>query len=57
MKFFLKDKLNAIGVILGPDISIWDNDKVIGIIECKTNLGWNRIRREDDFILKEYERI
>lgn len=25
-----------------PDISIWDNDKVIAIIECKTNLGWNR---------------
>ena len=53
MKFFLKDKLNAIGVILGPDISIWDNDKVIGIIECKTNLGWNRIKWEEDFIARE----
>ena len=36
-----------------PDISIWDNDKVIGIIECKTNLGWNRISWEGDFINRE----
>jgi len=36
-----------------PDISIWDNDKVIAIIECKTNLGWNRIRWEGDFINRE----
>lgn len=36
-----------------PDISIWDNNKVIAIIECKTNLGWNRIRWEDDFINRE----
>jgi hypothetical protein len=36
-----------------PDISIWDNDKVIAIIECKTNLGWNRIGWEDAFINRE----
>ncbi len=36
-----------------PDISIWDNDKVITIIECKTNLGWNRIKWEKDFIARE----
>jgi len=36
-----------------PDISIWDNDKVIAIIECKTNLGWNRIGWEKDFIERE----
>lgn len=36
-----------------PDISIWDNDKVIAIIECKTNLGWNRIKWENDFIARE----
>ena len=36
-----------------PDISIWDNDKVIAIIECKTNLGWHRIRWEEDFINRE----
>ncbi len=36
-----------------PDISIWANDKVIAIIECKTNLGWNRIRWEEDFIARE----
>lgn len=36
-----------------PDISIWDNHKVIAIIECKTNLGWNRIKWEEDFINRE----
>lgn len=36
-----------------PDISIWDNDKVVAIIECKTNLGWNRIGWEEDFIERE----
>lgn len=36
-----------------PDISIWDNDKVITIIECKTNLGWNRNKWENDFITRE----
>lgn len=36
-----------------PDISIWDNDEIIAIIECKTNLGWNRKRWEDDFLARE----
>lgn len=36
-----------------PDISIWDNDKVIAIIECKTNLGWHRNEWESDFIARE----
>ena len=36
-----------------PDISIWDNDKVIAVIECKTNLGWKRIGWEDAFIDRE----
>ena len=36
-----------------PDISIWDNDKVIAIIECKTNLGWKRIGWEEAFIDRE----
>ena len=36
-----------------PDISIWDNDKVIAIIECKTNLGWHRKGWEDAFKARE----
>lgn len=32
-----------------PDISIWKGDEVIAIIECKTNLGWNRKGWDDDF--------
>ena len=36
-----------------PDISIWDNDKVIAIIECKTNLGWDRIDWESHFKARE----
>ncbi len=25
-----------------PDISVWRNEEVLSIIECKTQLGWNR---------------
>jgi hypothetical protein len=32
-----------------PDISIWRGDEVSAIIECKTQLGWNRDKWEDDF--------
>jgi len=36
-----------------PDISIWKNDKVVAIIECKTQLGWNRDKWEEDFKKRE----
>lgn len=36
-----------------PDISVWKNDKVIVIIECKTQLGWNRDKWEEDFKKRE----
>jgi len=36
-----------------PDISVWKNNKVVAIIECKTQLGWNRDKWEDDFKKKE----
>lgn len=36
-----------------PDISIWKNDKVESIIECKTQLGWNRNNWENEFFLRE----
>ena len=36
-----------------PDISIWKNDKVVAIIECKTQLGWNRDKWEKDFKKRE----
>ena len=32
-----------------PDISIWKDDKVVAIIECKTNLGFRRNEWESDF--------
>ena len=32
-----------------PDISIWKDDNVIAIIECKTNLGFRRNKWEADF--------
>lgn len=32
-----------------PDISIWKNDEVTAIIECKTQLGWNRHQWEKEF--------
>lgn len=36
-----------------PDISIWKNDDVVAIIECKTQLGWNRHQWETDFTNRE----
>ena len=36
-----------------PDISIWKNDEVVAIIECKTQLGWNRNKWEEDFQNRE----
>lgn len=34
-----------------PDVSLWKNDKLVGVIECKTCLG----RRRDDW-LDDYEK-
>ena len=36
-----------------PDISVWKNDKIVAIIESKTQLGWNRTRWEKDFKKRE----
>jgi hypothetical protein len=36
-----------------PDISIWKDDSVVSIIECKTQLGWNRSNWESDFKKRE----
>lgn len=36
-----------------PDISVWKNDKIVAIIECKTQLGWNRDKWEEDFKKRE----
>lgn len=38
---------------LRPDISIWKCNEVKAIIECKTQLGWNRDRWEEDFKKRE----
>lgn len=36
-----------------PDISIWKDNEVVAIIECKTQLGWNRHKWESDFNERE----
>jgi len=36
-----------------PDISVWKNNKVVAIVECKTQLGWNRNKWEEDFKKRE----
>ncbi len=36
-----------------PDISIWKDDEIVAIIECKTQLGWNRDNWEQDFEARE----
>ncbi|QNR83594.1 hypothetical protein H9N25_16785 [Pedobacter riviphilus] len=33
-----------------PDISIWNGDEVVAIIECKTQLGWNRDNWEQQYL-------
>lgn len=38
---------------LRPDISIWQADKVVSAIECKTQLGWNRNKWLPDFEERE----
>ena len=45
----IKRKRNAIR----PDISIWKNDEVVSIIECKTQLGWSRTTWQRDFEKRE----
>jgi hypothetical protein len=42
----IKQKRNAIR----PDISIWKDNEVIAIIECKTQLGWNRHNWEQQYV-------
>ena len=38
------------GKYIVPDISIWDDkDKPVAVIECKTQLGFNRSNWDDDF--------
>ncbi len=32
-----------------PDISVWKGEHVLAIIECKTQLGWNRSNWEEHF--------
>lgn len=39
--------------VIRPDISILENGEIIAIIECKTQLGWNRINWERDFSERE----
>jgi len=36
-----------------PDISVWKKNKVVAIVECKTQLGWNRDKWEEDFKKRE----
>jgi len=36
-----------------PDISVWRNNEVLSIVECKTQLGWNRGNWERDFLDRE----
>ena len=36
-----------------PDISIWKNGSVVSIIECKTQLGWDRGGWEENFKERE----
>jgi hypothetical protein len=36
-----------------PDISLWNGDRCVACIECKTQLGWNRSGWEAQFLERE----
>ena len=36
-----------------PDITVWRGEQLVAVIECKTNLGWNRHKWERDFNKRE----
>lgn len=36
-----------------PDISIWRQDELVAIIECKTQLGWDRSKWEQKYLDRE----
>lgn len=38
-----------------PDISIWRNNKLLAVIECKTQLGWHRQNWYDHFQYREQQ--
>ena len=48
-------RFNTKNGYIKPDISIWKDDKVVAIIECKTNLGFRRNKWESDFKAREKE--
>lgn len=54
--FDIKDEIcseRPIDRAIRPDISIWENNVVKAIIECKTQLGWNRYKWREDFERRE----
>jgi hypothetical protein len=40
-----------------PDISVWKNNDLIAIVECKTQLGWNRGEWEEHFEARKTQLI
>jgi len=48
-------RFNTKNGYIKPDISIWKDDKVVAIIECKTNLGFRRNKWESDFKSRKKE--
>ena len=38
---------------LRPDITVWKENKLLAVIECKTQLGYNRDRWKQDFVRRE----
>ena len=49
LKAFSEKQIKAKKKAIRPDISIWRGDEVIAIIECKTQLGWNRNNWEEEY--------
>ena len=49
LKIASEKKVKLSNGYIKPDISVWKDDKVVAIIECKTNLGFSRNKWESNF--------
>jgi hypothetical protein len=46
-------KISKSKTAMRPDISIWKGEELVCVIECKTQLGWNRTNWKEQFSMRE----
>lgn len=53
ISYTIKSEVRISKKSIRPDISIWDGDQVVAIIECKTQFGWSSDTWESSFLNRE----